>query len=40
MSTEEFTETVEWLEVTSPHDAATEHWREMHDDLFPEDDEA
>jgi hypothetical protein len=35
MTFEEFRETVEWLELTSPHDSATAEWRAELDRLEP-----
>lgn len=35
MDRDEFTETVEWLEMVDGHDGATLDWRKEHDRLFP-----
>lgn len=35
MAPDEFTETVEWLELASPADGATADWRKWHDEVMP-----
>lgn len=35
MTSDEFRETVEWLELVDPHDAATADWRAELDRLLP-----